>query len=154
MAAAPPAGSSGWLEDVCVGALAGGVNRPTAAVTQAAFAALLLPQLVLLYVALQQGRAVGHVCALLALTLGLLAAVSWCAAGALAAALGLAPRACAALPPLTRNARRLFSQLGLVSAEAQRSELGLDKPVEAPGDADAAAPAAAAAVAPDAKKER
>ena len=80
MADAPAAsGSSGWLEDVAVGALSGGVNAPTAALVKAAFAALLLPQLVLLHVALRKGHAVGHVIALLALTLALLAAVSWCA---------------------------------------------------------------------------
>ena len=81
MAAAPvaPGGSSGWLEDVAVGALSGGVNAPTARHIKASFAALLLPQLVLLHVALRKGTAVGHVAALITLTLGLLVAVSWCA---------------------------------------------------------------------------
>ena len=76
-------GSSGWLEDVCVGALAGGVNAPTANVTKAAFVLLLGPQLVLLYVAVHKGHAVGHVLVLLTLTLGLLAAISWCASAPL-----------------------------------------------------------------------
>ena len=70
-------GSSGWLEDVAVGALAGGVNAPTAVAVKAAFALLLIPQL-LLHAALQRGgAAVFHVIALLTLTLGLLGAVSW-----------------------------------------------------------------------------
>jgi hypothetical protein len=164
-----PSASSGWLEDVCVGALAGGVNAPTAAVVKLACVALLAPQLVLLRVALHKGHAVGHVCALLALTVALLAAVSWCAACA-TAVLGSA-RACAALsrsawgaeeahcaPCCARApARRFIAQLGLVSAEAQRSELGLDAVAgsapPATGEADAAA-AAAAPEAEDAKKER
>jgi hypothetical protein len=80
MAEAPAGGgSSGWLEDVCVGALAGGVNAPTAAVLKLACVALLGPQLVLLHVALRKGTAVGHVAVLLTLTCALLAAVSWCA---------------------------------------------------------------------------
>jgi hypothetical protein len=74
-----PSASSGWLEDVCVGALAGGVNAPTAVVVKLACVALLAPQLVLLRVALHKGHAVGHVCALLALTVALLVAVTWCA---------------------------------------------------------------------------
>ena len=83
MAEASEQRSSGWLEDVAVGALSGGVNAPTASLVKAAFAALLLPQLFLLHVALRKGTAVGHVAALLVLTLGLLAAVSWCARRAL-----------------------------------------------------------------------
>ena len=81
MAAAPAAsgGSSGWLEDVAVGALSGGVNAPTARLVKAAFVALLLPELVLLRVALHKDYAVGHVCTLIVLTLALLAAISWCA---------------------------------------------------------------------------
>ena len=66
MAEASPPRSSGWLEDVAVGALSSGVNAPTATLGKAAFAALLLPQLFLLHVALRKGTAVGHVAALLA----------------------------------------------------------------------------------------
>ena len=103
MAEASPQRSSGWLEDVAVGALSGGVNAPTATLVKAAFAALLLPQLFLLHVALRKGTAVGHVAALLALTLCLLAAVSWCgrrARVARSAAAADAPRA-----PAPRGAR-------------------------------------------------
>jgi hypothetical protein len=51
-----------------------------------------------------------------------------------------------------RCARRFIAQLGLVTAEAQRSELGLDKAPEAPAEASAGTAAAAAAPA-EAKKE-
>ncbi len=92
---APP-GSSGWVEDVCVGALAGGVNAPTANLLKVACVALLGPQLVLLYVALHEGRAVGHVAALLTLTVALLTAISWCGSGA-RCRLGSASEACGCL---------------------------------------------------------
>ena len=154
MAEASEQRSSGWLEDVAVGALSGGVNAPTASLVKAAFAALLLPQLFLLHVALRKGTAVGHVAALLVLTLCLLAAVSWCARRARDVT-----RSRSRLPPpLTRvraapRRARLIAQLGLVSAEAQRSELGLDAPAAA-AEPDAGAPADAAAAPEAASEER
>jgi hypothetical protein len=71
----------------------------------ASCAALLLPQLGLLAVALHKGTAVGHCCALLGLTCALLAALSW-----------------------------FLSQVGLVDWAAQAGELGLDAPAPAVPD--------------------
>lgn len=102
-----------------MGALASGVNRPTAVALCAACAALLLPQAALLYVALQRGAAVGHCCLLIALTLALLAAVGWCGSPCHNAVLDDAASHAPLTPP------RFLSQVGLVSTQAQRAELGL-----------------------------
>ena len=76
---APP--SSGWLEDVAVGALAGGVNTPTSVLLKVVVALLLVPESALLAVALRKGFAVGHCIAIIILTLVLLALLVWCVCG-------------------------------------------------------------------------
>ena len=73
---APP--SSGWLEDVAVGALAGGVNTPTSVLLKVVVGLLLVPESALLAVALRKGFAVGHCIAIIILTLVLLALLVWC----------------------------------------------------------------------------
>jgi hypothetical protein len=115
-----PAAASSWLDDVAIGALAGGVNRPTSTLLVAVCAALLVPESALLAVALRKGYAVGHCCALIVLTLLLLGLLTWYARGTTWL---WAPR------PLLRklyiSARRFLSEVGLVSAQSQRKELGL-----------------------------
>ena len=69
--------SSGWLEDVAVGALAGGVNTPTSVFLKVVVALLLIPESALLAVAVRKGFAVGHCIAIIALTLVLLGLLVW-----------------------------------------------------------------------------
>ena len=120
---------SGWLEQVGVGALASGVNKPTAVLLLGCCAALLLPQFALLTVALRKGVAVGHCCVLLALTFGLLGGCAWCGSA-------LPSRRSTSSP-----ASRFLTQVGLVDFASQSKELfGEAEAAPATADADAPAP--------------